>query len=453
EEVRLPRLAVGEALQVEELLPEGHVTQPPSRYTEASLVKALEELGVGRPSTYATIIDTIQGRGYAWKRGSALIPTWTAFAVVSLLEQHFSKLVDYGFTAEMEEDLDGIARGDEEPLPWLTRFYFGGRGGNGLKQMVAEQLAEIDAREVNSIPIGGEASGVVVRVGRYGSYVQDGDNRAPVPEDLPPDELTVEKARDLLSAPPPERADRELGADPASGLPILVRLGRFGPYVQLGRAEEMGSKPKTSSLLPGMSPEDLTLGDALNLLTLPRSLGRDPATKEDVVADNGRYGPYVRRGKEYRSLEDTARLFDITLAEALQLLSQPRHRPTRQAGQPLVELGLDPQTGAQVVVKEGRFGLYVTDGTLNATLRRADTVESLTLERAAELLAERRARAAAEDGGSPRGRGRRMRAVPQGTGRQAAGRQGKGRPVRKAGPAVRKAAGAAKARSTRKAKG
>ena len=409
-EVRLPRLAVGDPLAVEELSPEGHTTQPPARYTEASLVKALEEMGVGRPSTYATILDTIQSRGYVWKKGSALVPSWTAFAVVGLLEQHFARLVDYRFTAEMEEDLDEIARGDEEPLPWLTRFYFGTPGakddGTGLKQMVAERLAEIDARAVNSIPIGGAESGVVVRVGRFGPYVQDGDKRASLPEDLAPDELTLERARELLDAPPAERSDRVAGDDPETGLPVLVRAGRYGPYVQLGRAEELSTKPKTASLLSGMAPEDVTLDEALRLLTLPRSLGRDQAN-EEVVADNGRYGPYVRRGSDYRSLENEDQLFTVTLDDALDLLSKPRSRGGRQAAQPpLAELGPDPVSGAPVVVKDGRFGPYVTDGTVNASLRRGDSVDTLTIERAAELLAERRARAEAEGPGGG-GRGRR----------------------------------------------
>ena len=417
-EVRLPRLAVGDLLAVEELRPEGHATQPPARYTEASLVKALEEMGVGRPSTYATILDTIQSRGYVWKKGTALVPSWTAFAVVGLLEQHFARLVDYSFTAEMEEDLDEIARGDEEPLPWLTRFYFGSPGakedGTGLKQMVAERLAEIDARAVNSIPIGGAESGVVVRVGRFGPYVQEGEKRASLPEDLAPDELTLERAQQLLDAPP-ERSDRVVGDDPETGLPVLVRAGRFGPYVQLGRAEELSTKPKTASLLSGMTPEDLTLDDALRLLTLPRNLGRDPAKGEDVVADNGRYGPYVRRGTDYRSLENEDQLFTVTLEDALDLLSKPRARRARQAAQPpLAELGADPVSGGPVVVKDGRFGPYVTDGTVNASLRRGDSVETLTLERAAELLAERRVRAEAEassGGAGGGGRGRRRSAA------------------------------------------
>ncbi len=412
-EVRLPRLAVGDPLTAEELRPEGHTTQPPARYTEASLVKALEDMGVGRPSTYATILDTIQSRGYVWKKGTALVPSWTAFAVVGLLEQHFARLVDYGFTAEMEEDLDEIARGDQESLPWLTRFYFGSPGakndGTGLKQMVAERLAEIDARAVNSIPIGGPESDVVVRVGRFGPYVQEGEKRASLPDDLAPDELTLERAQELLEAPPGERSDRVVGDDPATGLPVLVRAGRYGPYVQLGRAEELSTKPKTASLLSGMVPEDVTLDEALRLLTLPRQLGRDEATGEEIVADNGRYGPYVRRGADYRSLENEDQLFTVTFDQALELLSKPRSRRPRQAAQPpLAELGTDPASGAPVVVKDGRFGPYVTDGTVNASLRRGDSVETLTLERAAELLAERRVRAEAEGsaGGGVRGRQR-----------------------------------------------
>jgi DNA topoisomerase-1 len=454
-EVRLPRLARGEAVAAEELAPEGHTTQAPPRYTEASLVRALEELGVGRPSTYATIIDTIQSRGYVWKKGTALVPSWTAFAVVGLLEQHFAKLVDYGFTAQMEEDLDGIARGDGEPLPWLTRFYFGLPGAKGddegLKRMVAERLAEIDARAVNSIPVGDASSGVVVRVGRFGPYVQEDERRASLPEDLAPDELTVERAHQLLDAPTAERADRELGPDPATGLPVLVRAGRYGPYIQLGRADELSTKPKTSSLLSGMVPEEVTLEEALRLLTLPRKLGRGPEGGEEIVVDKGRYGPYVRKGTDYRSLETEDQLFTVTLAEAVDLFSRPRTRGNRQASQPLAEIGTDPVSGAQITVKEGRFGLYVTDGTVNASLRRGDAVETLTLERAAELLADRRARAEADAAGGVRAtRGGR---AARSTGARSAGATGaasKARSGSKAAP-TRKAAVAKKSAPTREA--
>jgi DNA topoisomerase I len=431
-EVRLPPLAPGEALAVEELSPEGHTTQPPARYTEASLVKALEDMGVGRPSTYATIMDTIVRREYVWKKGSALVPTWKAFAVIGLLEQYFSRLVDYRFTAEMEEDLDSIARGDEEPLPWLTRFYFGAPGGEvdgpGLKRMVAEQLGVIDARAINSIPIGGEGSGVVVRVGRYGPYLQEGERTASLPDDLPPDELGLARAREILDAPPPERTDRELGTDPDTGLPVLARDGRYGPYVQLGRPDDVGpkAKPRTSSLLPGMALEDLSLDDALRLLTLPRTVGREPGTDEDVVVDNGRYGPYVRRGTATRSLENVDQLFGITLDEALELLARPGGRQARQAAPPLAQLGDDPVSGRPVVVKEGRFGPYVTDGTVNASLRRGDSVQGLTLERAAELLADRRAKAEADTAAGITSRRGRPGARPAGKsapGKKAAGKK------------------------------
>jgi DNA topoisomerase-1 len=430
QEVRLPRLAPGDALAVEQLSPEGHTTQPPPRYTEASLVKALEDLGVGRPSTYATIIDTIQSRGYAWKKGTALVPSWTAFAVVGLLERYFSKLVDYGFTAEMEEDLDSIARGEEEALPWLTRFYFGARtDGAGLKELVAERLGEIDARDVNSIPVGDPSSGIVVRVGKYGPYLQEEgtEKRASLPEDLAPDELTLERARELLDAPAPETTDRELGTDPATGLPVLVRAGRYGPYVQLGRADELastgakGTKPKTASLFSSMKPEDLTLEEALHLLTLPRLVGVDPSTGEEIIADNGRYGPYVRRGSEFRSLENEEDLFTVTLDEAIELFSKPRTRRGRQtSAEPLAELGADPVSGAQVLVKDGRFGPYVTDGKLNASLRRGDSVERLTLERALELLAERRARTETDAAGGAKPRRGLGRAKSAGTRKRSA---------------------------------
>ena len=388
-EVRLPPLSVGDRLSVTALDAEGHTTQPPARYTEASLVKAMEELGVGRPSTYASILDTIQGRGYVWKKGSALVPSWTAFAVVGLLEQHFSELVDYGFTASLEDDLDEIARGDEEAVPWLSRFYFG-NGRPGLKELVSHNLGEIDAREVNSIPIGGPDSGIVVRVGRYGPYVQRGeDERASLPEDLAPDELTVEKAVDLLEA---GSSDRVLGDDPETGSPVIVKAGRYGPYVQVGEAGEGdGGKPRTASLFRSMDPATITLEDALRLLTLPRTVGVDPSDGVEIVASNGRYGPYLKKDKDTRSLESEEQLLTITLEEALVVLAQPKTRRGRgAAAPPLRELGTDPVSGGAIVLKEGRFGPYVTDGTTNASLRKGDTVDGITPERAVELLAERR---------------------------------------------------------------
>jgi DNA topoisomerase I len=387
-EVRLPALAVGDRLAVESLTVDGHATQPPPRYTEASLVKALEDMGVGRPSTYSTILDTIQARGYVWKKGTALVPSWTAFAVIGLLEQHFGELVDYGFTAGMEEDLDGIANGERESVPWLTRFYFGD-GAPGLKQLVSDHLGEIDAREINSIPIGGPDSGIVVRVGRYGPYVQRGDERASVPEDLAPDELTVTRAIELLEA---GSTDREVGTDPTSGLPVVVKAGRFGPYVQVGSSEDLTGKPRTASLLRGMDPASLTLDDALKLLSLPRSVGVDPSDQQEIVAMNGRYGPYLKKGDDSRSLDSEEQLFAIGLNEAVGLFAQPKTRRGRGATTaPLRELGPDPASGAPILLKDGRFGPYVTDGTTNASLRKGDNVDAMTPERAIELLADRRA--------------------------------------------------------------
>jgi DNA topoisomerase-1 len=400
QERRLPPLAEGDALEVLGLEPQGHETQPPPRYTEASLVKRLEELGVGRPSTYASIISTIQDRGYVWKKGSALVPSFTAFAVVTLLEQNFSDLVDYAFTARMEDDLDEIAGGSAEAVPWLSRFYFG-NGQPGLKQMVNDRLAEIDARAVNSIPIGSDPEGnaIVARVGRYGPYLQlgelvDGADEKPktagIPDDLPPDELTVERAIELLDAP---SGDRELGTDPETGLTVFAKAGRFGPYVQLGElVDGADEKPKTSSLFATMDVASLTLDEALQLLRLPRVVAVDPEDGEEIVVANGRYGPYVKKGKESRSLETEEQLFTITLDECRVALAQPKRRKGQKPQTLLRELGDDPNTGKPVVVKDGRFGPYVTDGETNASLRKGDSVEQITIDRAGELLDERRAR-------------------------------------------------------------
>ena len=393
-EVQLPALSVGDAVDVVALEPKGHATKPPDRFTEASLVKRLEELGVGRPSTYASIIGTIQDRGYAFKKGTALVPTWTAFAVVGLLEQHFDKLVDYGFTASMEDELDGIASGDEELVPWLSRFYFGDAqadgDGAGLKTQVSERLGEIDAREINSIPINDD---IVVRVGRYGPYIQRGDDRVSLPEDLPPDELTPEKAAELLEAP---SGDREVGNDPDTGLPVLVKAGRYGPYVQLGDATD-GEKPRTASLFRTMDPTSVTLEQALKLLELPRVVGTD-ADGVEIIAANGRYGPYIKRGADTRSLPSEDDLFTVTTDEAIALLAQPKTRrgQARTPAAPLRELGPDPESKEPIVVKDGRYGPYVTDGTTNASLPKGLSVEAVTLERAADLLADRRAKGPAK---------------------------------------------------------
>lgn len=417
-ESRLPQMAAGDPLAALALTPDGHRTSPPPRYTEASLVKALEERGIGRPSTYASIIGVIQDRGYVSNRGQALVPSWLAFAVTRLLEENFDRLVDYDFTAGMEEDLDAIAAGQKDRVAWLSRFYFGaGEGATtadalGLRDLV-ENHPDIDAREVNSIEIG---DGIVLRVGRYGPYLEDAaapaaedgaPRRASVPEDLAPDELTVAKARELLETQPD--GDRVLGEDPATGTSIVARNGRYGPYVTevlpepelpegLSAAEKKrrlaaAPKPRTGSLFRSMQLQTVTLEDALRLLSLPRVVGVDPATGEEITAQNGRYGPYLKKGTDSRTLPSEDAIFDTTLEEALAIYAQPkRGRGQSASTAALRELGPDPVSTKPIVVKDGRFGPYVTDGETNATLRKGDEVESVTLERAAELLAEKRAR-------------------------------------------------------------
>ncbi|CCH86141.1 DNA topoisomerase 1 [Modestobacter italicus] len=402
-ERRLPRLERGQPLDTTALDPKGHTTSPPARYTEPSLVKALEELGIGRPSTYASIMQTIQDRGYVWKKGSALVPTFIAFAVVNLLEQHFAALVDYDFTASLEAELDEIAAGDLRRVDWLTEFYFGGGGGHaggiaasgGLKQVIGQRLEEIDARGVNSIPLQATARNgdpVVVRVGRYGPYLQAGGEegaRVSIPDEIAPDELTSERVAELLDAP---SSDRELGTDPETGFPVAVKAGRYGPYVTTLVPEGSKESPRTASLFKTMTPETVTLEQALQLLTLPRTVGTD-ADGEEIQALNGRYGPYIKKGTDSRSLESEDRLFTVTLDEALAIFAQPKQRGRAAAKPPLKELGADPVSQGQVTVREGRFGPYVTDGEVNASLRKGDDIETLTLERAAELLADRRERA------------------------------------------------------------
>lgn len=410
-EIHLPEMAVGQALGVADVDTDGnaglaaksHATQPPPRYTEASLVKTLEELGVGRPSTYASILGTIQNRGYCWKKGSALVPSFVAFSVVRLLEEHFATLVDYGFTAHMENELDEIASGQNETVPWLKAFYFGsaedgasqdGKQGYGLKSQVSdERVAEIDPREVNTIPLGQDHNGeeIVIRVRWGGAVVQRGDEIAPVPEGTAPDEITVEKAEELFES----SKERNLGPHPESGLPILVKSGRFGPYVQVGEidpdAKKTDPKPQTASLLKTMRPETITFEDAMRLLSLPRLVGNDPESNDEIVALNGRYGPYLKKGTDSRSLENEEQLFTVTLEEALKLFAEPKRRRGQSASGPLRELGVDPVTQKPIVIKDGRFGPYCTDGETNASVPRSETVEDITLERASELLAERRA--------------------------------------------------------------
>jgi DNA topoisomerase-1 len=405
---RLPDLTQGQPLQVLNLQADGHQTTPPPRYTEASLVKALEEKGIGRPSTYASTISVIVDREYVTHRGAALVPSWLAFAVTRLLEEHFGGLVDYDFTAELEEDLDRIADGRQDRREWLAHFYFGDDGAPegvdtddgrvGLKRLVAD-LGDIDPREINTVDIG---EGIRLRVGRYGPYLEtDGEagqepRRASVPDDIAPDELTVAKARELLEAQ--LEGDRELGHHPESGLPIVVKNGRFGPYVTEVLPDDAPTrgkgavKARTGSLFKSMQPETVSLDDALRLLSLPRVVGVDPATDEQITAQNGRYGPYLRKGTDSRSLETEEQIFEVTLDQALALYAQPKRGRGRTVAPPLRELGVDPATEKPVVVKDGRFGPYVTDGEVNATLRRDDSVEAITLERAAELLADKRAR-------------------------------------------------------------
>ncbi|SUB10990.1 DNA topoisomerase 1 [Nocardia brasiliensis] len=427
-ESRLPALSEGQGVTAVELNPDGHSTNPPARYTEASLIKTLEELGIGRPSTYSSIIKTILDRGYVYKRGSALVPSWVAFAVIGLLEEHFGRLVDFDFTAGMEDDLDAIAGGREQRGSWLSNFYFGGDTGvegsvarsGGLKKMVGERLDDIDAREVNSIKLFADEAGrdVVVRVGRYGPYLErmvpnpddpEGDSvsqRANLPDDLPPDELTPEVAEKLFSTP---QEGRSLGIDPATGHEIVAKEGRFGPYVTEvlpePAADETATpakktakkaaapKPRTGSLFKSMDLATVTLDDALKLLSLPRVVGADPATGDEITAQNGRYGPYLKKGTDSRSLTSEDQIFDVTLEEALKIYSEPKRRGRQaSAAAPLRELGNDSASGKPMVIKDGRFGPYVTDGETNATLRKGDEIESITPERAMELLADRRAR-------------------------------------------------------------
>ncbi|WP_137725466.1 type I DNA topoisomerase [Prescottella subtropica] len=449
-ESRLPVLTQGQGVTATKLDPDGHTTNPPARYTEASLIKALEDLGIGRPSTYSSIIKTILDRGYVYKRGSALVPAWVAFAVIGLLEAHFGRLVDFDFTAAMEDDLDEIAGGREQRGNWLSHFYFGDTqaaddsiaAAGGLKKMVGENLEGIDAREVNSIRLFDDAEGreVHVRVGRFGPYlermVQDSaegadpdelvSQRANLPDDLPPDELTPEYAEKLFSTP---QEGRKLGIDPLSGHEIVAKEGRFGPYVteilpeptpepepavvpvetaadgtattkaakkapaKKAAKKVAGPKPRTGSLLKSMDLATVTLEDALKLLSLPRVVGVDPESKEEITAQNGRYGPYLKKGTDSRSLENEDQMFTVTLEEALKIYAEPKRRGRQAAATAaLRELGNDAATGKPMVIKDGRFGPYVTDGETNASLRKGDEVESITDERASELLADRRAR-------------------------------------------------------------
>ncbi|WP_288292275.1 type I DNA topoisomerase [uncultured Varibaculum sp.] len=400
----LPKLSEGQAVAFSEVDREkaAHVTSPPPRYTEASLVKTLEEKGVGRPSTYASTIGVIIERGYVHRAGQALVPSWQAFSVVRLLEENLASLVDYDFTATMEGDLDQIAAGERDGKELLAHFYFGGGSGGefwarGLKDTV-EGLGDIDARALNSIEV---LPGVNVRVGRYGPYLEDAEGkRASVPEELAPDELDAEKVKELFTI----SADtgRELGKDPENGNTIIVKNGRYGPYFTEVLPEDApkGTKPRTASLFKTMSIETASLGDALKLLSLPRVVGKDPESGTEITAQNGRYGPYLKKGTDSRSLETEDQIFSITLEQALEIYAQPKTRRGRTAKPPLKELGTDPNSGKPVVIKDGRFGPYITDGTTNVTVPRASTVEDIDADQAYTLLAEKRAKGPAKKRGT-----------------------------------------------------
>ncbi len=416
-EAKLPQLTEGQTVALEEVEAKGHETTPPPRFTEASLVKTLEELGIGRPSTYAQTIATIMDRGYVSQRGQALIPTWIAFSVIRLLEEHFGSLVEYDFTASMEGDLDRIAAGEQDRTDWLKSFYFGGDSREGLRQVI-DNLGEIDAREINSIHL---TDNITLRIGRYGPYLEVREEgadpeatprRVNIPEDLAPDELTAEKAQELIDAP--VLTDRIVGVNPENGKEIVAKDGRFGPYVSEVDPEpepEVNSatgevieppkkstkkaaaapKPRTASLFKSMSLDTIDLATALQLLDLPRVIGTDPESGEEILAQNGRFGPYMKKGSETRSLTSEDQIFDIDLAGALEIYAQPKYG-ARRASSALKEFAEDPESGKPIKVKDGRFGPYVTDGTTNATIPKAESVEEITFERAVELLALKRAK-------------------------------------------------------------
>ncbi|GAA3913077.1 type I DNA topoisomerase [Microbacterium invictum] len=410
----LPPLTVGDDVRLREIEAKGHATSPKPRYTEASLVKALEEKGIGRPSTFASIIDVILDRGYVSKRGQALVPSWLAFSIVRLLEQHFTELVDYDFTAALEDDLDAIARGEQDRAAWLRKFYFGDEDGRvGLRNIV-DNLGDIDAREINSTPIGDVAT---LRFGKYGPYLElpaTGEDETPrrinVPDDLAPDELTAEKAQELIDAP--VGGDRLLGQNPETGRDIVVKDGRFGPYLEevlpeapapveeapkkRGAKKEAAPKPRRASLFKSMSPETIDLGTALQLLALPRTVGVDPETEQPITAQNGPYGPYLKKGTDSRSIGSEELIFDITLEQALEIYKQPKYG-NRGASSALKDFEKpDPVSEKPIKIKDGRFGAYVTDGTTNVTIPRGQTVDDITYEIAVQMLADKRAKGPAK---------------------------------------------------------
>ncbi len=393
---RLPAVKVGDSVTAVSLEPSGHSTNPPARYTEATLVQKLEELGIGRPSTYAAIVSRIIDQGYVWKRGSALVPHFLAFTVTRLMEENFTQLVDYDFTASLEEVLDEVANGEQGRLEVLKRFYFGEKTEGSIFPGLAPLVSvygDIDARAMASLPIEGHEG--IIRVGKYGPYLERGEGetlqRANIPQDLAPDEMTAEKAEELFNAP---SGERELGVDPETERVIMAKTGRYGPYFTevLPEGSPKKEKPRTASLFSTMDVEQVSLDDALRMFTLPREIGLDPTEGEPITSQNGRYGPYLLKGKDSRTLPDEESIFSCTLEEALALFAQPKLRRGRgQAAGPLKIVGVDPSTQKEVVVREGRFGIYITDGETNASLRGGDSVETISIERASDLLAERRA--------------------------------------------------------------
>jgi DNA topoisomerase-1 len=421
----LPDVAIGEQLSCQKLEPISHTTQPPPRYSEASLTRALEEMGIGRPSTYASIIDTILAREYVFKKGNALVPTWTAFAVAQLLADHLPYLVDYKFTAQMEDELDAISRGESAHVAYLRDFYFG-NGKPGLKRLLANKSSEIDARDIGRILIGRPegADPIYVRVGRYGPFLEQGERRGSLREDMPPDEVTLEAALEILSHA--AAAEEPLGHCPETGKPVYLKIGRFGPYVQRGNPEDE-EKPKNASLLKGMRREDVTLEVALKLLSLPRELGPHPQSGLPVVAYNGRFGPYVKCGDETRSLPAGVSPIEVTLAQALDLLAQPKaaRRGFGAPKEPLKVLDESPVTKQKIQLLEGRYGLYLTDGTTNASLPKGMSPDELTHGEALELLAARAALGPSKK--ASRRRSARPKAAPKSAAKKAPATPGNGR--------------------------
>jgi len=411
-ETLLPTVEVGQKVDAKEFDPKSHTTQPPARFSEASLTRSLEEMGIGRPSTYASIIDTILRREYVFKKGNALVPTWTSFAVVGLMEAHLERLVDYDFTAKMEDDLDSISRGEADANDYLSKFYFGVEN-HGLKQVIEERIKDVDARSVNSIPLGAPTEGehrdeVFVRVGRYGPYVEQGERRGSIPDELPPDEIDLAKAMDILEQS--EKGEEPMGEHPETGKPIYLKAGRFGPYVQMGSPDD-DEKPKNASLLKGMNAGDVNLETAIKLLSLPREVGPHPEDQKPVVAYNGRFGPYIKWNDETRSLPAEISPIDIELDKALELLAQPKTRGGRGAPkEPLKTLDKSPITEEVLKVMDGRYGPYVTDGETNASLPKGTNPDELTMEVALQLLADRAAK-----GGSKKKKAKKKTATKKAT--------------------------------------